>query len=329
MKNLSAFSIISLSIIGITSCDSGKPGSDESSLPPVDTTTITETVSYPTDDYVDSVDGSNMVFVKGGTYNMGWTHPEDINVFKTENPQHEVTVGDFFLSTHEVTYKQFCMFLNEKGNQTEEEKPWLELDGSLDDVYCMIKQKGDKFTVKADYEMYPVICVNWYGAVAYCKWMSEKTGRNYRLPTEAEWEYAARDGGKDIRYSWGNDFPKAGKGGNIADATYKKKYPDYLMSTEEFNDGFVYTSPVSQFDPNTLGLYDMSGNVSEWCSDWKDDYYSITVTDPTGPEIGDDRVIRGGNWNTGVGTLALFQRSGNRPRAYSTMTGFRICMDPK
>jgi formylglycine-generating enzyme required for sulfatase activity len=275
------------------------------------------------------VDGSKLIFVKGGTYTMGWSHPDDRNAYLTENPLHEVTVDDFFLSCHEVTNKQFCKFLNEKGNQTEEGKPWMDLSGKLDEISCQIEKDGEKFKVKAGYEMYPVICVNWYGAVAYCKWLSEKTGRTYRLPTEAEWEYAARNGGKEIRYSWGNEFPKANIGGNIADGTYKKKYPDYAMATADYSDGFIYTSPVSQFEPNTMGLFDMSGNVAEWCGDWKDDYAASSDTNPTGPETGDDKVTRGGSWNTGIGTLGLFQRSANRPRAYSTMIGFRICMDPK
>jgi len=326
MKKITVLFILSAVVICIISCSNNQPGMDESSLPPVDSSSVISDVSYSTDDFIDSTDGSKMIFVKGGAYTMGWSHTEDINVFKKNNPTHKVTVDDFFISANEITNSQYCIFLNEVGNLEEEEKPYINTNSGFDDIRCQIEQKEGQFVVKSGYENYPVICVSWYGAKAYCKWMAEKTGKKYRLPTEAEWEYAARNGGKDIRYSWGNDFPKDKKGGNIADAANKKKYPDFMMATEEYNDGYVYTSPVSLFDPNELGLYDMTGNVAEWCSDWNGDYSSATVTNPTGPVTGNDKVKRGGDWNTGLSTISLFQRSGNRPGATSTMTGFRICM---
>ena len=280
-------------------------------------------------DYFEWVDSSKMIFVKGGKYMMGWSHPNEYNVFKSDNPAHEVTLDDFYISDHEVTNKQYCLFLNEKGNQTENEKPWINLTGKLYDISCQIIMNSDKFEVTKEFENYPVVFVNWYGAVAYCKWLSEKTGKVYRLPTEAEWEYAARSMGKEYNYSWGNDKPKGNTGGNIADAANKKAFPNYAMATAEYNDGYVYTSPVSRFNTNELGLFDMTGNVSEWCSDWKDNYSATKQMNPSGPSSGDDKVARGANWNNGLNTASLYLRSGNRPRAYSAMTGFRICMDPK
>lgn len=324
MKNITGL-FLTVAVAGMISCSNNQPGVEESSLAASDTSGK-EVVSYSTDNFTDTTDGSEMIFVKGGTYSMGWSHSHDINVFQSENPAHAVTLDDFFISSKEITNSQFCVFLNEVGNQEENGQEYINTDFGFDDIKCQIEQKGDQFVVQPGFENHPVICVSWYGANAYCRWMAEKTGKKYRLPTEAEWEYAARDGGKDIRYAWGNDFPKGKKGGNIADAANKKRYPDYVMATAEYDDGYIYTSPVAQFEPSGLGLYDMTGNVAEWCSDWKDNYTYSAATNPMGPESGDDKVKRGGDWNTGLSTISLFQRSGNRPGATSVMTGFRICM---
>ena len=119
---------------------------------------------------------------------------------------------------------------------------------------------------------HPVVNVSWNDAVAFAEWLSQKEGKTYRLPTEAEWEYACR-AGTTTRYSCGDDPEGLAEVGNIADATAREKYPDWTRRIAA-RDGFVYTAPVGQYRPNAWGLHDMHGNVWEWCSDcYGADYY--------------------------------------------------------
>jgi len=172
---------------------------------------------------------------------------------------------------------------------------------------------------------HPVIHVSWNDAVAYCDWLSKKTGQNYRLPTEAEWEYAARSGDKNYKYSWGNFGPEGRKGGNIADESAKRIW-DCSWLWEGYDDGYAYTAPVGSYEPNELGLYDMTGNVWEWCQDWYDvDYYKNSPQfDPKGPSSGSYRVLRGGSWID----LPIFVRCSfryiNVPDFRYSYSGFRL-----
>lgn len=156
-----------------------------------------------------------MVRIPGGTFRMGSNNGND-----EEKPVHRVTVSDFYMGKYEVTNAQYCAFLNEKGNQKQDTIAWLDTDGSWGDEYCRIYAEGDIFKVEKGYENYPVIYVSWYGAKAYCDWLSEKTGKKYRLPTETEWEYAAGNGEKHTKYSWGDEEPAGKKGGNVSDETF-------------------------------------------------------------------------------------------------------------
>jgi sulfatase modifying factor 1 len=126
-----------------------------------------------------------------------------------------------------------------------------------------------------------VVNVSWNDAVAFAKWLSQKEGKTYRLPTEAEWEYACR-AGTTTRYFCGDDAEGLAEVGNVADGTAKAKHPDW--TTIAAQDGFVYTSPVGHYRPNAWGLYDMHGNVLEWCWDCygSDFYEGSRVDDPAG-----------------------------------------------
>jgi len=166
--------------------------------------------------------------------------------------------------------------------------------------------------------------VSWNDAVAFCKWLSRKDGREYRLPTEAEWEYGCRAGSRG-RFSFGDDEEDLAKYGNVADKTFRdatKK--DWGIKG---NDGYAFTAPVGQFQKNGYGLFDMHGNVQQWCSDVYGDYPTEAVTDPQGPaeEEGSYRVFRGGGWSLEPEHC----RSANRkldPATCDNDLGFRLAV---
>ena len=166
--------------------------------------------------------------------------------------------------------------------------------------------------------------VSWNDAVEFCKWLSEKEGREYRLPTEAEWEYACR-AGTTTRFYCGDDEDKLLSIGNVADAMLRKIYERATWALEG-EDGYAFTAPVGKFRANSLGLYDMHGNVWEWCQDWyaKDYYGNSPENDPTGPAMGSSRVIRGGSWNYDPGFCRSANRSRDTPGDRSSNLGFRV-----
>jgi formylglycine-generating enzyme required for sulfatase activity len=230
--------------------------------------------------------GMEFVWVEGGCYEMGcgsWTDSCDDD----EKPVHTVCVDGFWMGKYEVTFAQYDRFCEETGRS----KPGYSGWGT-----------GDR----------PVIHVTWHDAKAFAAWLSRKTGRNFRLPTEAEWEYAARSRGRKVKYAWGNGDPyiKGRKAANIADESVKRKYSDWTI-WEGYDDGYVYTSPVGSFAPNDLGLYDMSGNVWEWCEDIYSGkaYRYHSRNNPIYKGKGLYRVIRGGSWYSGPKYVRCADRS--------------------
>lgn len=144
--------------------------------------------------------------------------------------------------------------------------------------------------------MHPVVFVTWEDTVDFCDWLSVKEGKTYRLPTEAEWEYAAR-GGTQTAYWWGDD-PNGGSGNaNLAERSYVERFPgrDFKLA---FDDGYIFTAPVGRFEPNPFGLYDMSGNVLEWVLDWWSPPPLDPQRDPQGPATGQFKLAKGGGWAT-------------------------------
>jgi sulfatase modifying factor 1 len=138
--------------------------------------------------------------------------------------------------------------------------------------------------------------VNWYDAKAFCDWLGQKEGQTYRLPTEAEWEHSCR-AGQASRYSSGDDPESLATVGNVVDATAREKYPSWTYAIKA-RDGYVFTAPVGRFGANAFGLYDMHGNVWEWCADdYDSDYYAKSPpVDPWNSSEAAFRVIRGGGW---------------------------------
>jgi formylglycine-generating enzyme required for sulfatase activity len=217
--------------------------------------------------------------------------------FNREQPQHLVKITrPFFLGIHEVTVGEFRRFVEATAYQTEAEKDgkgsyvWDEakkawvLDSSKNWRNPGFAQTGD----------HPVVCVSHDDALAFCQWLSVIELRTYRLPTEAEWEYACRAGTTTL-YPNGDDPERLVSIANVADATLKKKFTTYTCING--NDGYAFTASVGSFAPNPWGLYDMIGNVSEWCADWYgEEYYaSSPPTNPRGASEASRRVLRGGS----------------------------------
>ncbi len=245
-----------------------------------------------------------MVLVEGGEFTMGCT-AEQGACEDDEKPAHKVYVDNFLMDEHEVTNEEFVAFLNSEGNRSEGGTEWYEIGSS----YAKIEKQSNYYRVKSGYESHPVMEVSWYGAVAYCKWLSKKEGREYRLPTEAEWEYAARGGkyAEGYKYSGGNDLE--------AEAWYS---PNSSGGTK----------PVMGKRANALGLYDMSGNVYESCSDWYGDYSSGYQRNPTGPSGGSYRVVRGGSWGYGAVYCRVADRYFSYPSLRFNFVGFRVVASP-
>ena len=277
-----------------------------------------------------------------------------------EYPKHEVEISSFWMNTTEITNRQFSNFVKATGYQTTAEQPidWEELAFQLppetpkppDSVLLpgalvFNPTQGPvnlnnpanwwEWTIGADWNHpegpgsdildkmdHPVVQVSWEDANAYCKWSE------MRLPTEAEWEWAARGGLDDMIYPWGNESVEEG---NPKANFYQGDFPYNNLN----KDGFISTAPVKSFLPNGYGLYDMAGNVWEWCEDWyRHDYYSLGHNQPEGPNDSFDpqqpftpqRVIRGGSFlcnDTYCSGYRNARRMKSSPDSGLNHTGFR------
>ena len=275
-----------------------------------------------------TLDSVEMVLVTGGTFQMG-----GIGQFKNGEPVHSVTVNSFYMGKYELTIGQFSQFINETGFQTDAQKKGFsyafappKLMPKIQGVDWRCDAQGKERT-KSEYN-YPVIHVSWNDANEYCKWLSQKTGQKYRLPTEAEWEYAAGNGAKHTMFSWGDNVPAGKNGGNVADESFNRMIKQYFAWSivNGYNDGYIWISPVGSFNPNELGLFDMSGNVLEWCNDfYEKNYYKISPSNnPQGPSSGKTRIIRGGCWVDNLDGCRIVSRGGNDPTLSIYNCGFRI-----
>lgn len=255
-----------------------------------------------------------------------------------EQPQHHVRISrPFYLGTFEVTKGQFAQFVNDRSYRTD-----AETDGLGGNGWNRVAQTLDGPTPTYTWRSWgvnqsdssPVVNVSWNDAVAFCDWLSGMEGTTYRLPTEAEWEYACRSGTSTLWYH-GDDAEGVARIGNIADAAarnlFAAKNPEYTFIDP--NDDWAFTAPVGQFGANRFGLFDMHGNVWEWCYDWYDvTAYAhrgdITIN-PVISSSGDDRhVFRGGCWNSQSWVTRSACRSG-RPSNYRDFRcGFRVAMTP-
>ena len=217
-----------------------------------------------------------MVFVEGGTFTMGATSEQGEDADDDEYPTHSVTLSDYYIGETEVT-----------------QALWKAVMGNNPSFF-----KGNSL---------PVENVSYNDVKEFITKLNQKTGKTFRLPTEAEWEYAARGGNKSKGYKYAGS-------NTIDDVAW---YDD--------NSNFK-THPVKTKQPNELGIYDMSGNVWEWCSDWYGDYTSEAQTNPQGPSSGSDRVARGGSWGSDARFCRVSLRYSGSPSSRANSLGFRLAL---
>jgi formylglycine-generating enzyme required for sulfatase activity len=236
----------------------------------------------------------------------------------------------FGLSAYEITVGQFRRFVNDTGYQTEAERDGK--GGIGIDQDKGLSQQDPKYTWRdpgfSQGDDHPVVLVSYNDAQAFCAWLSKKDGRTYRLPTEAQWEYACR-AGSDTLYANGDNPEGLAQVGNVADASLKRRFPDW-EGTIAADDGYVFTAPVGRYEPIRFGLYDMHGNVWEWCLDYygKDYYKESPASDPEGPAQGDSRVCRGGGWLSDGWLRRSAHRSWHPPDRRMNDLGFRVARVP-
>lgn len=364
--------IRSSAILGAGLVCLGCSQSEHGSLPPTVTAPPSAAaISEPSDELIveePEPAPPGMRWIPGGTFLMGSDNPK----FPDEFPAHEVTLDGFWMDETELTNRQFEAFVNATGYVTVAEKAPdrnevasqaginpadIPAENLVPGAICF-NSKFDPKTLRKDHPLWPyqvwtyikgaswrhpegpdssidarmdhpVVHVAWDDAIAYCRWAGK------RLPTEAEWEYAARGGLKDGEYPWGNDLQPAGKwAGNI----WQGEFP----LENRADDGFRESSPVKTFPPNAYGLYDLSGNVWEWCSDWyRPDYYRgspdrnpvgpVSSVDPLEPTI-PKRVQRGGSFMCSDNYCIGYRVAARMKGDLTTGTfhcGFRTVLSPR
>ena len=306
---------------------------------------------------------NDMAYIPDGEFDMGDHFAEG---YLDELPVHAVLLDAFFMGTCEITNQQYCDYLNSAYDACD-----IKVDGGIVYAFSDSSSSYpycDTHTYDADSQINyndvsgtfsvrtkggrnmsddPMVEVSWYGAVTYCNWRSGEEGyescydlstwdcnfskHGYRLPTEAEWEYAARGGEQSpyYRFPWGDTISHS-QANYIADPCYIS----YDVSPTEgfhpdWNDEISpYTSPVGSFSPNGYGLYDMAGNVWKWCNDWFGNYYSASPYDnPQGPASGSYRVLRGGSWSSYAFYCRVAGRYDSYPDRRYDDRGFRIVLD--
>jgi len=293
---------------------------------------------WPPAEFTNSI-GMKFVRIPGGEFRMGSTEEEIKAVlakypnakeefFTNQSPAHKVHLTRAFLmGKHEVTVGQFRKFVEATRYKTEAESGAGRGQGFVFDG----GDKPDASWRKPYFEQtdaHPVLCVSWNDARKFVEWLnasdkSRPAGWTYRLPTEAEWEYAAR-GPKSLIYPWGNEWDRTR-------CNFAGKGTGFLWEANEIDDGFARTAPVGSFSPkgdSPLGACDMAGNIWQWCEDWYATYQRGDQTDPTGPPTGEHRVWRGGSWAYFPWGYRSAYRNGSTPENREGDTGFRVVLIP-
>jgi len=249
--------------------------------------------------YREPISGHELVTIPAGCFIMGDTYGDGQG---DEKPLHEVCLDSFMIGRYEVTNAQYRTFRPDHSS------------GS----YAGNSLNGDN---------QPVTGVSWHDAVAYANWLTGKSGVKFRLPSEAEWEYAAR-GGSGSRNYWGDDPALACKSANGADLSARAQWPEW--TTTECNDSYRVSAPVGMFAPNAYGVYDIMGNAWEWTADWYDAeyYFESPGQNPKGPAQGKLKVPRGGGWGNASECVRVSDRNGFAPDFSILFLGFRLAASP-
>ncbi len=243
--------------------------------------------------FIETANGLNMkmIYVEGGTFLMG-APDDDMDAADYEKPQHKVTLDSYYIAEFEVTQSQ-----------------WKKIMGTT--VYQQRDKKDSSNSIRGVGDNYPMYYVSYEEARRFCQELSLLTGRTYLLPTEAQWEFAAKGGNK----------------GKNSDNKYSGSYSVDAVAWYD-NNSNSSTHPVGQKRANQLGIYDMSGNVWEWCSDWFGSYSSGSQTNPTGPSSGQYRVLRGGGWLNSAWECRVSNRDLNSASYRDDLFGFRVVCLP-
>jgi len=255
-------------------------------------------------------DNIDPMFVKmdGGHYMRGSEFGNN-----DERPIRKIYINAFYISKYEISNKQYCVFLNQCNISIDSLSTYMDVQDSPEKGGSDIFYVNTTFQVLKENENLPVSCVSWFGAKAYCDFYG------FRLPTEAEWEYAAKEGKRTLFGKlFSTVFPYSGS-----------NFPDSVAWYRGNSDG--RTHPIGIKQPNKSGIYDMSGNVDEWCSDWYlPNYYTISDDEnPLGQAIAQFKVIRGGSWYNNEDKLTVTNRRATNPENKKSTIGFRVVKDSK
>jgi formylglycine-generating enzyme required for sulfatase activity len=306
--------------------------------------------SPATPDVIENSLGMKFVRVPAGEFAMGSdetparlqrdhprVEPKRFAELGDEAPVHLVRISrPFYLGQHEVTVGQFRAFLAASGHVPESVADGTGGYGYNPAYDPARSRRGDAFEGRdpryswrdpgfVQDDDHPVLNVTWNDAIALARWLSGKEGAVYRLPTEAEWEYACR-AGTTTRYPGGNDPSSLTGIGNTFDRSAAVHWPAWRDQAVDGNDGHAFTAPVGRFAPNAFGLYDMVGNAWEWTGDWYDEaYYAHSPrVDPAGPADGSVKVRRGGSWHTWPLYARCSYRNWNSTDTRYVLVGMRL-----
>jgi formylglycine-generating enzyme required for sulfatase activity len=282
--------------------------------------------------------GMKLVWIEPGSFAMGSDPSEDGRSPDERLHTVRLTKG-FYIGQSAVTVSQFAAYIHGAEYQTDAEKAAYAVEWT-DKGWNKVVGGNWKHPGFEQSQDEPAVDISWNDATAFCAWLSAREGRHYRLPTEAEWEYCAR-AGTNTAFAWGVN-PNDGVGrANFRDQSWADEQPD--AAKFNWSDGYKYTSPVGKFPANAWGLFDMPGNVANWCTDWYGRYPQGDVSDP---QVADDsgavsfdapsfyedssgpqRVVRGGSWDADPSQARLAARSRGVPEAAWSLCGFRVVMD--
>ena len=268
-----------------------------------------------------------LVLVEPATFEMGSPRTELFH--QRSEQQHTVQLSrHFWIGRIEVTRGQFAQFVAATGHITEAEAAGWSLGVGTAGQWQRIESISWRDPGFEQADNHPVVCVSWNDATAFCEWLSSVEGRAYRLPTEAQWEFGCRAGAKGA-YAWGNDPYRDNPRSNAADEAWMDRFPDLVGFT--WLDGYVFTAPVASFPPNAWGMFDVHGNVQEWCADVYAPYDPVMATDPLGPPATTGerwpRVLRGGSFASLPAACRAAHRDASPPNSSFVTVGFRVVLE--